>query len=123
MQEFWQRWHLTLGAFVSTYLFKPLVRAWGQTALAIFVAFALIGLWHQFTWTYLIWGMGHGAGLALNMILKKRYGEIELAPWQVTALGAFGWVLTMSWVSLLSAIANSANLAQAGKLCASLIGF
>lgn len=122
MQEFWQRWHLTLGAFVSTYLFKPLVRSWGQTTLAIFIAFTLIGLWHQFTWTYLLWGMGHGGGLALNMILNKRYGDRVLGPLQKFRLGLIGWVLTMTWVSLLSAIANSENLAKAGELCASLLG-
>jgi D-alanyl-lipoteichoic acid acyltransferase DltB (MBOAT superfamily) len=123
MQEFWQRWHLTLGAFVGTYLFKPLVRSWGRTALAIFISFALIGLWHQFTWTYLIWGMGHGAGLALNMILNKRYGDRELTPVQRTALGSIGWAMTMTWVSLLSAIANSPSLPDAGKLAGALVGF
>ena len=122
MQEFWQRWHLTLGAFVSTYLFKPLVRSWGQTAAAIFISFALIGLWHQFTWTYLIWGMGHGAGLAFNMILNKRYGDREFTPLQRTALGGVGWAVTMTWVALLSTIANS-TLAGAGELVVALVGF
>jgi alginate O-acetyltransferase complex protein AlgI len=123
MQEFWQRWHLTLGTFVSTYLFKPLVRSWGRTALAIFISFALIGLWHQFTWTYLIWGMGHGAGLAFNMTLNKRYGDREFTPLQRTAIGGVGWAVTMTWVSLLSAIANSPSLPDAGKLAGTLVGF
>ena len=122
MQEFWQRWHLTLGTFVGTYLFKPLVRHWGRPATAIFVAFALVGLWHRFTWTYSLWGIGHGAGLALNLVLNRRYGEVEFTKLQRVCLGLLGWFLTMTWVSLLSAIANSESLEAAGKLGASLVG-
>lgn len=122
MQEFWQRWHLTLGAFVGTYLFKPLVRHWGHPATAIFVAFALVGLWHKFTWTYFLWGVGHGVGLALNMVLVRRYGELEFTALQRVLLGLLGWFLTMTWVSLLSAIANSESLEAAERLCWSLLG-
>lgn len=123
MQEFWQRWHMSLGAFISTYLFKPIVRRIGRPEVAIFLAFALIGLWHQVTWMYFIWGVGHGAALMLNMMWRKRTAELpEPSPSARRVSKLTGWVLTMTWVSILSAIANSASLAEAGKLVATLLG-
>ncbi|MEL6965601.1 MAG: MBOAT family O-acyltransferase, partial [Pseudomonadota bacterium] len=45
IQNFWQRWHLSLSSIISIYLFKPMVRATGRPMLAIFSAFTVIGLW------------------------------------------------------------------------------
>jgi D-alanyl-lipoteichoic acid acyltransferase DltB (MBOAT superfamily) len=104
IQEFWQRWHMSLGAFIGTYLFRPMVRQTGRPALAIFVAFTAIGLWHHTTWPYLVWGIGHGAALALNMVVR-RHGTFDAVPDSLR--GAIGWLLTMTYVSLLSSIANA----------------
>lgn len=120
IQEFWQRWHLSLGRFIGTYLFNPLVRNLGKPSLAIFLAFTAVGIWHQFSITYFIWGVGHGAALAANMILRKRY-PIARRPPSIRWLSIpIGWTFTMSYVALLSAIANSTGLVEAGLLVGEL---
>ena len=63
IQNFWQRWHLSLSTFITKYLFQPMVRATGKPVLSMVTAFVLIGLWHEPTLGYLIWGVGHGAAL------------------------------------------------------------
>ena len=67
IQAFWQRWHMSLNAFIGTYLFKPMVRATGSPRLGIFLAFVAAGLWHKASLGYLAWGIGHGVALSLFM--------------------------------------------------------
>lgn len=122
VQQFWQRWHLSLVAFITTYLFKPLVRRFGRPVLAIFITFVLVGLWHKFSWNYLIWGVGHGAALSGNMILKKRLDLLRPGKTMTYTLNTVGWLLTMTWVSFLSAMANSGGLEAASFLLQRLCG-
>lgn len=110
IQEFWQRWHLSLGRFISTYLFNAVVREVGKPGLAIFLSFTAVGLWHQLSLPYFLWGLGHGAALAANMWLRKRYLSKPKPAMVSVVLKTVGWVFTMSYVALLSAIGNSADL-------------
>lgn len=122
IQEFWQRWHRSLGAFIGTYLFKPMVRSFGKPMLAIFAAFVFVGIWHEATVQYFIWGVGHGAALALNMWWNRR-GLPALVPSWTRPLSALtGWAFTLSYVAMLSAFANADDIAQASNLLAQLFG-
>lgn len=120
LQEFWQRWHLTLGAFISRYLFQPLVRHTGRPKLAILTSFILIGLWHDISSTYLLWGIGHGTALALQMEFAKRR---HLGSSTLFLLRVFQRPLTITYVSLLSALANTGDLSRAMILLENLAGF
>lgn len=121
IQAFWQRWHLTLGAVISTWLFKPLVRATGRPGAAIFLAFAAVGLWHATTPGYVLWGLGHGAALAIHMKWGRRLPRPAFAPalWGTTAVA---WAATLSYVSLLSAVAGAGDLDSIGRLMEALLG-
>lgn len=121
VQEFWQRWHLTLSGFIGTYLFKPLVRTTGRPPFAIFAAFVAAGLWHRVSLLYLFWGFGHGAALALQMTARKR-GWIPDRFTKHPVVQLLSWFLTITYIALLSAIANAADLAAAITLVRRLAG-
>ena len=103
--EFWRRWHMSLSSSIRIYLFMPLVRKTGAVRNSLVVAFVLAGLWHEFTVQYLLWGIGHG--LALGFISKppnwlpRLQGHLPMSIVNIS-----GWVLTMTWVSLLSYLVN-----------------
>lgn len=76
VSEFWQRWHITLTRFITTYLYTPMVRSFrkltlGISAAATIAAMFLCGLWHGGAWTYVLWGTLHGVALAMNQVWKR----------------------------------------------------
>ena len=63
--EFWRRFHVSLSTWLNDYLFLPLAikfRYWGKHGLflALFLTFAISGLWHGAGWNYVIYGAVHG---------------------------------------------------------------
>ena len=69
--DFWRRWHISLSRWFRDYVYIPLggnrkgkVRA----ALNKLVVFALCGLWHGASWTFVLWGLWHGLLSALETL-------------------------------------------------------
>jgi D-alanyl-lipoteichoic acid acyltransferase DltB (MBOAT superfamily) len=67
--EFWHRWHITLSRFLRDYLYIPLGgnrKGPARRYLNLFITMVMCGLWHGAGWTYIFFGVAHGAGLILN---------------------------------------------------------
>ena len=99
IQEFWQRWHITLGAWLKDYIMYPLLRskAWsgltkrvkkrfGKQAskqlpvfLAMLVLWLAMGLWHGGGWNYIGEGIWFWLVIVLGQVLKpclQRLGQV-----------------------------------------------
>lgn len=85
---FWERWHITLGAFARRNLFVPLQLALVRrdarrpllaASVALAVTFVAIGVWHGLTLGFVAWGAMHAAGVvatnAYGAWLAKRLGR------------------------------------------------
>ena len=62
--EFWRRWHISLSSWLRDYLFIPLGGSRGgrwRTCRNLMVVMLLGGLWHGASWTFVAWGLLHGA--------------------------------------------------------------
>ena len=71
VQEFWRRWHITLSAWFRDYLYVPLGGNRGSRARTyanMVTVFFLCGLWHGASWTFVFWGLFHGAFLVLERL-------------------------------------------------------
>ncbi|MCA8979011.1 MAG: MBOAT family protein [Planctomycetes bacterium] len=67
--EFWRRWHISLSSWYRDYLYIPLGGnrlGAGRTYLNLLVVFFLCGLWHGASWSFVVWGLFHGAFLILE---------------------------------------------------------
>lgn len=93
--EFWQRWHITLGAWMRDYLFYPLalskpfngmskkLRKLGSpyaakvlpTCLASFIVFVLIGLWHGASWKYVFYGLYQAFFVSTGTLFEPFYAK------------------------------------------------
>jgi alginate O-acetyltransferase complex protein AlgI len=67
--DFWRRWHMTLSQFLRDYLYIPLGgnrRGRILRYVNLMITMALGGLWHGAAWTFVAWGVLHGAYLCVN---------------------------------------------------------
>lgn len=87
IQDFWNRWHISLSTWLRDYLFLPISysvsrhikkgRLFSLTPdkwayiLAIMGTMLLCGLWHDAYGTFIIWGGIHGVYLVLSFITRK----------------------------------------------------
>ncbi len=108
--EYWQRWHITLTAFITTYLYTPILRAFQRatlftSAVATFFAMTIAGLWHGANWTFVIFGSVHGAGLVINQYWRKKKMP-KLPHW-------LSWVITFAVIDVAFVFFRAPNLGSA----------
>ena len=97
IREFWQRWHITLSRFLTTYIYFPLGgnrKGTLRTYINLMVVFLASGLWHGAGWLFLLWGMMHGAASVLYRIFRKPYDAMpKCIQWAITFL-----FVVVAWV-------------------------
>lgn len=91
--EFWQRWHITLGAWMRDYVFYPLAlskpfnrmskslrKHTGNyaakvipTCLASLIVFLIIGIWHGASWKYVAYGLYQAIFVSTATLLEPFY--------------------------------------------------
>lgn len=74
VSAFWERWHMTLTKFFTTYVFIPLGgsrRGIFRTCLNTMIVFLVSGFWHGANWTFVLWGAINGAFLIIERFLGK----------------------------------------------------
>jgi alginate O-acetyltransferase complex protein AlgI len=87
--EFWRRWHISLLAWIESYLFVPLLFSnWRfpglngkanvrRIAVVTFAVFCIAGLWHGAAYNFLVFGAYHGALSAGYRLFKALPGNEE----------------------------------------------
>jgi alginate O-acetyltransferase complex protein AlgI len=104
ISEFWRRWHMSLVGWFREYVFFPLEFArrkskFFRTQINILIVFTLTGLWHGFTWNFLMWGMLQGLVLGLELTKFGQWMKAAWRPWQhayTLLVILVGWVFFRS---------------------------
>lgn len=96
--EFWRRWHISLGTWFREYVYIPLGgnrKGKGRQVLNTIIVWALTGLWHGASWTFLLWGLYFGLLLCIEKFFLMK--KIETLPnWLQHTYGYL--IVTISWV-------------------------
>src|SRR5262249_52692246 len=117
IRDFWRRWHMTLSRFLRDYLYVPLGgsrHGFANYIKATLITMALCGLWHGAGFTFVLWGLLHGAAL------------IICRAWQDSgrSLGApLAWALTMLFLIVGWVLFRAPDFAGAGAMLAGMAGF
>jgi D-alanyl-lipoteichoic acid acyltransferase DltB (MBOAT superfamily) len=130
VQDFWNRWHLTLSRWLRDFLLQPLTLRSRRTPAAaarnIVVVMLLAGLWHGAGWTFVVWGAIHGLALALERLHRERrrarlragdrLGSRPATPWRsVRARLLTFHVVCFAWIFF-----RADSLSGAGRVLARL---
>ncbi len=135
VQEFWSRWHITLGAWLKDYVMFPISRTnsfkstskklknkwgkWGQKIpyyAAMFVVWTLMGIWHGSSWKYMI---GQGwffwivivSGQVFEPVFKKLKSRLHINE-KSLIWNAFQVIRTFLLVSIGNIAFRAESLAQ-----------
>ncbi len=94
IQDFWQRWHITLSRFLKDYVYIPLggnregdIRMYGYLLLT----FILGGFWHGAAWSFIFWGTLHGMAL----IVFRFWSKLGFKLWSWLA-----WLITFNFINV-----------------------
>lgn len=76
IQEFWQRWHISLSTWFRDYLYIPLggnrTVKW-KVFRNVLITFMISGLWHGANWTFVVWGSLNGIAIILYTLISERF--------------------------------------------------
>ena len=127
LQDFWRRWHISLGNWIMQFVFFPLFvtmkKSWGMQA-SLIISFFMIGLWHEFTPNYIAWGALHGMGLALVHTVRQAgkgfaiYQRLSKNPVYI----GLSWALTLFYVAWVQTLAQSPGWDAGISMSLRLIG-
>lgn len=117
--EFWQRWHITLGAWMRAYLYVPLGgsrtdKPW-RVHVNLWIVFLCTGLWHGAAWTFVFFGVWHGLWLTLERLFLLRL--LHRLPKLVSTLWTF-FLFVLGCV-----LFNARDLATAGRFFREMFAF
>ena len=93
--DYWKRWHRSMADFVMQYIYLPLIVTTSNAKIALVCAFVFMGLWHDFSLNFLIWGLGHGLALGYGLPWIKKHG----VPPFVIRVGSLAYVVFLSSIA------------------------
>ena len=117
VQEFWRRWHLSLSTWFRDYVYVPLGGnrvGPRRMYLNLCTVFLLCGLWHGASWTFVVWGVYHGAFLVIERLVR---GE-----WTARLPKLLGHVYAMLVVMVSWVFFRAESLAAAGGMLRAMAG-
>ena len=97
IEEYWTRWHMTMGSWFRDYVFYPLnvsktFLKWTKALrtkfgdgflsrlplyTATLVTWLLTGVWHGAGWNFALWGLTNGVVIILSLTLKPLYDRFH----------------------------------------------
>ncbi|HOW56210.1 MAG TPA: MBOAT family O-acyltransferase [Syntrophorhabdaceae bacterium] len=102
ISEFWRRWHMSLSRWFRDYLYIPLggnrCGIWRQ-CFNVIATMLLCGLWHGPSWTFVFWGLLHGAALAVHGSFKRIVPRFGLSGRAAVPCRMACWFVTFNFVA------------------------
>lgn len=115
-RDFWRRWHISLSSWIRDYLYLPLAgatvhdRSTGGLAeaadevrplrhsRALFLTWALMGLWHGAAWTFVFWGIYHATFIFAYRRISRLATYLPEASVRVVGWAATLVIAMLSWI-------------------------
>lgn len=123
--EFWQRWHISLTNWCRDYIYLPALSVTRRPYVAILVSMIVLGLWHELSLRYIVWGVYHCAGIALWRGFQRIKARLSLPggilAQRITTVAAV--LVTLNFVILSFAITKEASMQKSLSVYATLFGW
>ena len=119
MIDFWQRWHITLSNFITTYIYTPMIKSFNKLTFhkamfATVITFFIAGLWHGASWMFITFGILHGLGLVVNQYWKKT---------KIKMPNVLAWFITFNFVNITFVFFRAKEWEDGIKILSGMFGF
>ncbi len=124
MDDFWNRWNITLTSFFRQHIFRPLAGkrlAIPRHLAALPVTMLIAGAWHGASLNFLVWGAMHGLIVTLQHA-KRLYFRTPPVRRQSKTRQATGWAQTQLLLILLGCIFQAQSLDGSWRMIKGLFG-
>lgn len=121
---FWQSWHISLSSWCRDYIYTTVFSLTRSPAAGALATLLVIGLWHEISVRYLIWGLCHGLALVIwqrFQALKPRLPVVRNSELKII-LDTVSILLTVHFVWLSFTIVRHDSLDELGAYLAPLFG-
>ncbi len=103
ISDFWKAWHISLSNWCREYVYMLVVSFTRRPALAVLATMMVIGLWHEASYRYILWGVYNGIGIVLwqqFQVLKQKIPQwpFRQARWYGLGTHALAVLLTFHFV-------------------------
>lgn len=117
LNEFWKRYHISLSSWCRDYVFTPLLSLTRQPVLATLGAMLVLGLWHEWSSQYLVWGALQGLGVLIWHRFKRPSGETKTTQpaWHSNVMHGLGVLLTFHYFCLTCLVIQKNNWQAVGQ--------
>ena len=118
IQDFWRRWHISLSTWFKEYVYIPLGgnrKGRLRTTFNKLIVFFLPGFWHGANFTFIVWGMLHGACQMLE--------TYQVIPTKKKWFKPIGHIYTLLVVVLAFVIFRADTLTQGFSLIGNMFTF
>ena len=123
ISAFWKSWHISLSSWCRDYVFTPVAFLLKRPALGILASMLILGIWHELSWRYIVWGLYHGLGIVGFQMWTRV--KLQLPDWlhlPAALSKMLGIIITFNFVILSFAITRSDDLGQAVALYRTIFG-
>ncbi len=111
LNDFWNRWHISLSSWLRDYLYIPLggnKKGKLKTYINLMITMLLGGLWHGANLKFILWGAIHGIGLVLNKLIHIKATKSRLKRF-LSLFFTFHFV-TLAWIPFRANTMDKAGL-------------
>lgn len=117
INDFWRRWHMTLTRFLRTYIYYPLGGSRAgevRTYFNIMAVFLASGIWHGANWTFILWGILHGAACVIERMIHESFRKVP---------SVIRWLITFLLVDLLWILFRAESIGQCLQIILKIFSF
>lgn len=114
--EFWDRWHLTLTAFLRQYVYFPLGgnrQGFARSNVNVFIVFMVAGIWHGSGWNFFMWGLLQGTANVIWRVWKAR--GLSMPP-------LLGWFLTFNLINVICVYFRAPTFGDSTNVLRGMLG-
>lgn len=136
VEEFWRRWHITLGTFLKDYVFYPISLSkfnmklsafnnkhlskylckFFMSAVPLFFVWFLNGLWHGASIKYILYGLYYYIIMMIGLLLEPLFNKLKTDKINTKILDILKVIRTWIFVIIGMTIFRATSLGEAFKM-------